>query len=117
MEILFRHRMKTKHLYKQLESFLNNETKTNISIKQIQDFIIKNSKNLLAYERSWTRELIDFINPKHQEVDTLEFLRVIKEKRKQSHAKQAAWYIKLFKTLGCRYSYFAIYILLLFGQF
>jgi len=100
------------HLYEQLESYLKKETKTHLSIYQIQDFIRQNSKSLFQYERSWMRELIEFINPRSQKIDTLEFLRVIKEKRKQSHGKQAAWYIKTFRSLGCRYSYFAILLFL-----
>ena len=93
------------HLYLQLETLLNTHhlSTTKISVTRLQAWIIENSRSLYAYEKTWMRQLIDFIEVTEPMIDTLKFLRFSKEKRRQSNNRQAQFYLKCFESMGCDY--------------
>ena len=95
----------TNYTYLQLENHLNTRclNVTKISIEQLNSWIVENSKSLFAYERTWIRQLISFVDVKEPVIDTIAFLRFMKEQRKQSNNRQAMFYFKCFNSMGCSY--------------
>ena len=100
------------HIYLQLENFLNSYklASTKITLLTLQRWIKENSKSLKSHEKTWIRQLISFADVSKPCIDTLEFLRFKKNQRKQSNTRQAQFYFKCFKSMGCHYRSFLIVI-------
>jgi hypothetical protein len=80
---------------------------TIIKVDQLEQFILKNEKNMKSYEISWCRELIRYLAKsgafEKKSFDSIEFFEELKAKRKVSHKKQALWYSKIFGSIGANY--------------
>ena len=83
---------------------LDSQNKTALTTKSILAFAVEQGHLLKKNEISWFRELIRYLPTKKPTFCTIDFLIIVKNKKRRSHKRQSGFYFKLFELLGSSYS-------------